>query len=633
MVAVVTGRCIAVRDFAMYRTMPSMDLGPFTLQQVMFLLILAGGLYLFVSERLRIDVSAMLVLLALVVTGILDENQALSGFASEPAIIVAAVFVVSGGLAATGITEHIGQWIGRASGKSESRAIAVTMPAVAAMASFTHHVMVTAMMLPILTRFAKARGLSVSRLLMPMSLAASLGTCLTLVSAPAFLLADNMLERTGAEGLGIFSITPIGIALVVIGVVYMLLARWLLPKRSGSGGDDEYLRLDRYRTELLVTDGSRWSTRPLAELQKTLGDKFRMIGWLRDGRVRRDLGPSSPLISGDVLLVEASADALASLHDDTGLDLYPIAKFTAKTRDGDPGEADDLQLVQAVVAPGSEFIGRSIRELDFSNQFKAVIAGLWRRGADMAPRLADARLREGDLLVLWGRPARFAELATHHGFLMLVPFAGEAKRRQRAPLALAILGVTIIAAVTEWLPVPLAFLLGAVAIVATRCVDIGQAYREIDVRVFVLIAGVIPLGIAMEQTGTAQLLASGLRNVVADWPVLAVLLVLFTMAALLTQILSDSATTVLLGPIAIELAQSLGVAPTPFVVCTALGAVVAFLTPIGHHGNLLILGPGQYRFGDFVRIGVPLTVVVALVSAWMTRWLWLGGPLLPSFGG
>ncbi|MGH8083698.1 MAG: SLC13 family permease [Lysobacter sp.] len=604
-----------------------------TFDQILFLLILAGALYLFISERLRIDVSAMVVLLAMVIAGVLDPEQALSGFASEPAIIVAAVFVISGGLAATGITEHIGQWIGRASGKSEARAIAVTMPAVAAMASFTHHVMVTAMMLPILTRFAKAHGLSASRLLMPMSLAASLGTCLTLVSAPAFLLADNLLERTGAEGLGIFSITPIGIALVFIGIVYMLLTRWILPKRSGKSGDDEYLRLDRYRTELLVVEGSRWSTRPLAELQKVLGDRFRMIGWLREGRMRPDLGASSPLISGDVLLVEASADALASLHDDTGLDLYPINRFGSTTGHDSDEEEDDAQLVQAVVAPGSEFIGRSIRELEFSRQFKAVIAGLWRRGADMAPRLADARLREGDLLVLWGTPSRFSELATHHGFLMLVPFSGEAKRRVRAPLALTILGVTILAAVTEWLPVPLAFLLGAVAMIALRCVDIGQAYREIDVRVFVMIAGVIPLGIAMEQTGTAQLLALGLREVVAGWPVLAVLLVLFTMAALLTQILSDSATTVLLGPIAVELAQSLGVAPTPFVVVTALGAVVAFLTPIGHHGNLLILGPGQYRFGDFVRIGVPLTALIAFVCAWMTRWLWLGGPLLPTFGG
>jgi di/tricarboxylate transporter len=597
------------------------------LDQILFLLILAGGLYLFVSERVRIDVSAMLILLALVVTGVLDGDQALSGFASEPAIIVAAVFVISGGLAATGITEHIGQWIGRASGKSEGRAIAVTMPAVAAMASFTHHVMVTAMMLPILTRFAKANGLSASRLLMPMSFAASLGTCLTLVSAPAFLLADNLLERSGETGLDIFSITPIGLALVVFGVAYMLLARWILPKRTGKSGDDEYLRLDRYRTELLVVKDSRWNTRPLGELQKALGDKFRLVAWLRDDKLRSDLGKGNPLLSGDVLVVEASADALASLHDDPGIMLAPVARYGGKADD------DEAQLVQAVIGPGSEFIGRSIRELEFSRQVQAVIAGLWRRDGGIAQRLSDARLREGDLLVLWGKPGDFADLATHHGFLMLVPFAGEAKRRVRAPLALAILGATVLAAATGWLPAPMAFLFGAVAMVALRCVEIGQAYRSIDVRVYVMIAGVIPLGIAMEQSGTAKLLADALLPLVHDWPTLWILLVMFTAAALLTQVLSDSATTVLLGPIAVALAESLGLPATPFVVCAALGAVVAFLTPIGHHGNLLILGPGQYRFSDFIKIGAPLTVLLAFVCAWMTRWLWLGGPLLPFAGG
>lgn len=596
-----------------------------TFDQVLFLLVLAGGLYLFISERLRVDVTAMLILLALVLTGVLDSRQALAGFASEPAIIVAAVFVISGGMAATGITERIGQWIGRAAGSSESRAVAVVMPTVAALSSFTHHVMVTAMMLPILNRFARSRNMSVSRLLMPMSFAASLGTTLTLVSAPAFLLASHLIERNTGEGLGIFSITPIGLALVVVGVGYMLLARWLLPRHAGEGADDGYMRLDRYRTELLIVEGSRWSTRPLAELQKALGDKFRLLGWLRDGTLRNDLKDSSPLLSGDILLVEASADALASLHDDPGLDLYALARHGGTA--AAPGES--AQLVQALIAPGSEFIGHSVRELDFSRRFNAVIAGLWRRDEQPTGRLADARLRDGDLLVLWGRPAHFAELAAHHGFLMLVPFAGEAKRRVRAPLALAVLGGTVIAAATGWLPVPLAFLLGAVAMVITRCVAIEQAYREIDVRIFVMIAGVIPLGIAMEQTGTADLFARHLFDVVEYWPPLGVLLVMFTMAGLLTQILSDAATTVLLGPIAVALADALGLSPVPFVVCTALGAVAAFLTPIGHHGNLLVLGPGQYRFSDFLRIGLPLTVMIALVSAWMARWLWLDGPFLP----
>ncbi len=602
-----------------------MHINPATWSQIVFGLILLGGLYLFISEKLRVDVTALLILAALVLTGLLDGTQALSGFSSEPAIIVAAVFVISGSLGTTGISERIGRWVEHASGNSESRTIAVVMPLVSLLAAFTHHVMVTAMMLPLLLRHARNRHLPASRLLMPMSLAASLGTTLTLFSAPALLLANDMLQRSGNEGLGIFSVTPIGIALVVIGTGYMLLTRWLLPKRSGQQNDDTYLRLDRYRTELVVVKDGHWCTRPLSELEKALGQRFRLVAWLRDGKRRDDLRASSPLLAGDVLLVEAAADELLSLHDDSGLDLNAIARFggLAGSEDG------HTQLVQAVVAPGSEFIGRSIRELDFARRFHTVIAGLWRRGEEMAERLSDARLREGDLLVLWGNPSRFAELATHHGFLLLVPFAGEAKRRLRAPLALGILGATILAAVTEWLPPQLAFLFGAIAMVVTRCIDVEQAYRSIDTRIFVMIAGVIPLGIAMEQTGTAALLAGGLAHLIAHWPPLAILLVVFSAAALLTQVMSDAATTALLGPIAIAMAQALGLPPAPFVVCTALGAVVAFLTPIGHHGNLLILGPGQYRFSDFLRVGLPLTVLIALVSAWMARWMWMHGPLLP----
>lgn len=592
--------------------------------QLAFGLILIGGLYLFISERLRIDVSALLVLAALVLTGVLAPEQALSGFSSEPAIIVASVFVISGALGATGISEKLGRWMERAAGNDEWRTIAVVMPLVALLAAFTHHVMVTAMMLPLLLRHARNRHLPASRLLMPMSLAASLGTTLTLISAPAFLLANDMLQRAGDEGLGIFSITPIGLALVLMGTAYMLLTRWLLPKRSGEQNDDDYLRLDRYRTELVVVKEGHWCTRPLTDLQKALGQRFRLLGWLRDGVRRDDLGSNSPLLAGDVLLVEAAADELLSLHDDDGLDLNAVARFG-----GCAAGEGKAQLVQAVVAPGSEFIGHSIRELDFARRFHTVIAGLWRRGEQMADRLSDARLREGDLLVLWGRPARFAELASHHGFLMLVPFAGEAKRRLRAPLALTILATTIFAAVTEWVPPQLAFLFGAIAMVATRCIDVEHAYRNIDTRIYVMIAGVIPLGIAMEQTGTAALLAKSLSHLIAHWSPLAILLVMFGFAALLTQVMSDAATTALLGPIAIAMAQLLGLPPAPFVICTALGAVVAFLTPIGHHGNLLILKPGQYSFGDFLRIGLPLTALVGLVSAWMARWLWMNGPLLP----
>ena len=608
---------------------PTMDL-----QQIIFLVILAATLALFISEKLRVDLVAMLALLALTLTGILGPKDALSGFSSEPAIIVAAVFVLSAGLSATGITERIGAAIARAAGGSEWRTIAVVMPATAALAAFTHHVMVTAMMLPMLMQLAREQKLATSRLLMPMSLAASLGTTLTLISAPAFLLANDLLKRSGQPGLDIFAITPIGVVLVVLGTIYMLLGRWLVPKRSGETPQADYLRLERYYTELVVEKDSPWIGKTRGDFEKTFSQRLQVVDWLRHGVRRREQQAESALDAGDVLLVRASPDEIASIKHEPGLALHAVAKYGEQPGQEARNELlGEEQLVQAVVAPHSEFAGRSVSNIDFLRNLGVVVVGLWRKEAWLHGELSEMLLEEGDLLVLWGRQQNFEQLSSHHGFLMLMPFNAKEKSRRRAPLALLIMAASITAAATELLSPQIAFLAGAVAMVLTRCVGIEQAYREIDVRIFVMIAGVIPLGIAMEQTGTAALFAGLLLDHAAEWSPLTLLLVMFSAAALLTQILSDAATTVLLAPIALALAESLGLPPVPFVVCTAVGAVASFLTPIGHHGNLLILNPGQYTFGDFLRVGVPLTALIAFATAWMARWMWLDGPLLPALGG
>ncbi len=605
-------------------------------QQLLFLVILAVTLALFVSEKLRVDLVAMLAMLALTLTGILNPREALSGFSSEPAIIVAAVFVLSAGLAATGITDRIGQAIGRAAGGSEWRTIAVVMPATAALAAFSHHLMVTAMMLPILMRLAREQKLAASRLLMPMSLAASLGTTLTLISAPAFLLANDLLKRSGQDGLEFFAITPIGAVLVLLGTVYMLLGRWLVPKRSGESSSDSYMRLERYYTELVVDEDSPWIGQTYEAFRTHFGERLQVVNWLRHGVRRPRQRADSPLQRGDVLLVRASPDEIASIKDEPGLSLHAVVKYGEQPRE-DARKTELLgeeQLVQAVVAPHSEFVGRSVASIDFLHTLGVVVVGLWRKEGWLHGELSEVVLEEGDLLVLWGRQNIFGKLAQHHGFLMLMPFEAHQRSRRRAPLALAIMVASVAAAATGWLTPQIAFLSGAVAMIITRCVGVERAYEEIDVRIYVMIAGVIPLGMAMEKTGTAAWFADILGRHAAHWSALTLLLVMFASAALLTQILSDAATTVLLTPIALAMAQALGEPPTPFVICIAMGAVASFLTPIGHHGNLLILNPGQYTFGDFLRVGAPLTALIALATAWMARWMWLGGPLLPfGWGG
>ncbi len=273
--------------------------------------------------------------------------------------------------------------------------------------------------------------------------------------------------------------------------------------------------------------------------------------------------------------------------------------------------------------PRSEFAGRTVGDIDFFRTLGVVVVGLWRKQSYLVKELSEVRLEEGDVMVLAGPPERLAQLRQHRGVLMMVPFEARQRWRHRAPVAIAIMLAVVAFAALDWFPTPMVFLAGAVAMVIAGCVSIEQAYSEIDVRIYVMIAGVIPLGTAMEHTGTARLLAEPLLAVASGWPVLMLLALMFGVAALLTQILSDAATTVLVGPIAIAIATALHLDPTPFVVCAALGAVASFLTPIGHHGNLLILNPGRYTFGDFIRVGLPLTILLCFVSAWMARALWL----------
>jgi di/tricarboxylate transporter len=410
----------------------------------------------------------------------------------------------------------------------------------------------------------------------------------------------------------------------------MSLNRWILPKKKARADEADYLRLDRYYTELIVERKSRWIGQPMADFNRYYDTRLEVVEWLRDGVPQHNRNRGSVLREGDVLFVSATPDEMVSVESEPGLALHAVHKYGEMSE----GEFDDSpQLVQVVVAPHSPFIGETIAAVDFLKSFGVIVVGMWRRQAWIRDRLSQVQLREGDLLVLRGTPDHFSKLASHPGFLMMVPFSGRPRRRQHALRAVLIIVLAVAAAASGIVPAQMAFLGGAVGLILTGCVSVDHAYREIDVRIYVMIAGVIPLGLGMEKTGTAAFLADQLQSLTAGWSPFGVMVALYWGAALVTQILSDAATTVLLGPISLALALALGLPPQPFIVCTALGAVTAFLTPIGHHGNLLILNPGQYTFGDFFRIGVPLTICISLISAWLAQWLWLGGPLLPGWLG
>ena len=584
--------------------------------ELVFFAILLASFALLVSERLRNDLVALLIVLSLAVAGVLKPAEALAGFASEPAIVVAAIFVLSAAVHRTGLADALGRWIGRWAGRGLTRTISVVMPSVALLSAFTHHLTTTAVMLPVTLELSREHRLPASKLLMPLSFAASLGTTITIIGAPAFLIASGVLQQAGRAGLSVFSVAPIGLALTAAGTLFVLLiGQRLLPERKGVEDAGSRFRLDDYFTEITVREASRLAGRSVADVEADDGRHLRVVGLVRDGRRVRQPLAAQAVRPGDVLLVRTTPEQLVAMRDEADVELHPVTQYRPADHDARREDDAGAHLVQAVVAPGSDFVGRTIADVDFRRRYGVLVLGLWRQQGWLEEEIARTRLRAGDVLVLQGDDGALARVSTDPGILMIVPFHGEARQRRRAPVAAAVVIATVALAATNALSIEMAGLAGAVAMVLTGCLTAGQAYRAIDARIYVFIAGAIPLGAAMRTSGAADRVAGWLQAALGDWGQTAVLLALFAIVAVVTQFVSDAATTALFAPVAAALAAGLGHAPEPYVVTVAVASVVAFLTPIGHHGNLLVYGPGGYRFVDFVRVGAPLTVVCGIVVA------------------
>ena len=595
--------------------------------EVAFFAILVAAIVLLVTERLRTDMVALLIVLALVVTGVLSSGEALAGFSSEPAIVIACIFVLSGAFEVTGLSESLGAWIGRLAGRSLTRMLAVSMTGLALFSAVTHHVTVTAVALPVGLRLAKERGVPPSKLLMPLALASSLGTTITIIGTPSFLVASELLRQAGRPGLGVVSMAPIGLAISAIGIVYTLVAgRFLLPARKGTADAASRFRLEDYFTEVHVLPDSPAVGKTIEALRSQQKLTFAVVGWLRNGH-RRTALPDQVLEDDDVLLVRTTPEELVAIRQTPGLELEPVVQYEERTPTAaTEGSADDLpeQLVQAIVAPNSSLVNRTVGEVDFRHRYGALVLGLWRKRGFLTEQLAQTRLRPGDVLVLQGNDDALARVSENRDFLMMVPFQGDVRRPRHALLAGLIMLATIVVASFDWLTLATAALAGAVAMVLTRCLTARQAYRAIDVRMYVFIAGAIPLGTAMQKSGAADLIAGGLKGAVGGWNETVILLGLFLLVGVIVQFMgSDSATTALLGPLAIALAGALGRAPEAFIMTVAIASVTVTLTPMSHH-NLIIYAPGGYRFFDYTRLGAPLTLILATVVAFLAPMVWPG---------
>lgn len=596
--------------------------------QFTLIVILIGSVILLFTEWIRIDLTAILIILALSLTGVLKSDDALSGFSSEPAILLAAVFVLNGGLYYTGLSERLGTLIKRLAGNSLERAVAVVMPSVALLSAFTHHVTITALMLPPMLKLSRENDIPASKLLMPLSFAASLGTAITIIGAPAFLIADGLLKQAGSPGLGVFSIAPIGLTISLAGTIFfLLLGRFLLPSHHSSDDSTDHFRLEGYFTELVLLPNSSLIGKTIREIENEQTTDFKVSAWYRGERSRNRPFGSKKTQEGDVLVIRTNPDKIATIEKERGIAIRPLEKYKESFSPAqENGNKEDFasRLVQSVIAPRSELIGKRIGQVDFLQNYGVIIVGVWRGKGSLRTKLSRVRLREGDVLVLTGDDNGLKRISHDQSFLMLVPFKGESKPLHKARLAAVIMIVSTIVAALNIIPVEIALLAGAAVMILSGCISMSQAYQSIDTRIFVFIAGAIPLGLAMQTTGTAQLMAGWLQGLVHSWDIHWILFAFFIITGLATQIMSDSATTALFAPIAIALAQGLGLPPEPLVVTVAMASVTSFFTPIGHHGNLLIYGPGGYQFADFLRVGIPLTLIVAAIVTVLAPMIWGG---------
>lgn len=581
--------------------------------------VLAATLALFVWGRWRYDVVALLALLALLATGVLPVAQAFDGFSHPAVITVAAVLVLSRGLQNAGLVDAAVRLLAPLKGRMVAQLVAQTT-LVALLSAFMNNVGALALMLPVALRQAYRDGYSPAIALMPLAFGSLLGGLTTLIGTPPNIIVSSYRARELGDGYGMFAFAPVGLVVAVAGVAFVALLGWrLLPAdRRGSVDQSSLFDVADYVTELRVVDGSDLIGQALRQVEALVEDAdVSVIGVVRDGG--RRLAPSGyeRIRAGDVLVVEADAAALKALLSASDLRLEEDKAISR----GDLGD-DEVAVNEVIVGPGSSLEGRTPRALRLRNRYHVNLLAVARHGRRVERRLSDVRFQTGDVLLLQGPRERLAELTREQRLLPLAERDVSVTKPRQLLLTLSLLGAAVAAVVTGLAPAHVAFVAAAVAMVLLQVLGRDEPYRAIDWPVIVLLAALIPVGTALEVTGGTALLADGVLALAGGLGPVWVLVVLMVATMLLSDLINNNATAVLMAPLAIDLAQRLEVSLDPLLMAVAIGASCAFLTPIGHQSNTLVLKPGGYRFGDYWRLGLPLELIIVAVSVPMILVVW-----------
>ncbi len=582
--------------------------------QWLVLFILAAAVILFIIDRIRVDIVALLTLVSLVLTGLLTPAQAFSGFASPAVVTVWAVFIISGALYHSGVADLLAEFILRRAGSSPRRLMLIIMVVVGFLSAFMNNIGAVAILMPAVIAICRQVKISPSKMLMPMAFAALLGGNMTLIGTPPNILAADILDRYSAiETFQFFDYFPVGIVSLVAGIIYMVFFGWkILPDREPMAS---HFPVREYVTEARVRDDSPWVDKSVVETEAS--DRFD-INILQIRHKGQEIEPETNyrLCEGDVLLMEGH------LNDIVEVSRRARLRLLQDWGHDDNEHPQNLALAEIALTPASRREGQTLKDMDFRNRYGLSVLAIRHKGREYTSYLGEVPLTLGDELLVQGPKDRILVLHENPNFLVLDTSPLDLKRTEKIPLVLGILVIVLSAITARWIDPATALLVGALAMVLTGVLTMEDAYRAIDWQAVFLIAGLLPLGAAMEATGTARFLAMEIILLLGGWGNLAVLGGLFILTSILTSFISNAATTVLMVPIAISAALSLEVDPRPLVMATVLAASTSFMTPVGHQVNVIILGPGDYRFGDYTRVGIGLTFMVFLVTIFFLPLVW-----------
>ena len=596
------------------------------------LVLLASAIVMFAINKPRLDAVALIMLVALPFTGVLTVNEALSGFSDANIVLIAALFVIGDGLVRTGVAQLLGDWLIAKAGKSEVRLIVLLMMVVCGLGATMSSTAVTAIFIPVALRIAQSTGISPGRLMMPLSFAALISGMMTLVATAPNLVVNSELERHGVEGFRFFSFTPFGLPVLVLGIAYMCFARRWLPaqgdhktssRASFSAWIDEY-KLAGRESRLRIMDGSPLAGENLENLKLRGVSGANIVAIERSRRFTTEtLRPSAKteLRTGDILLIDLSpsSEDIQSLRAQYHLEELPLTGAYFSDR------SQEIGLAEVLLPPTSELVGETLVEAEFRTRFGLTVIGLGRGGRALTGDLLKETLHTGDTLLLVGPWKEIERLRGDTTKMVIMNLPAEIDERLPAPgralQALICLAIVIALMVSGIVPNVQAALIGCLLMGLFGCIDFASAYRSIDWKTIVLIVGMLPFSIALERTGGVDLAAEGLKELTAGAGVRFVLATLFVITAMLGMFISNTATAILMGPVALAVAFDLNVSPYPFAMIVALAASTAFMTPVSSPVNTLVVTPGRYTFGDFVRIGVPFSIVVMIVCVILVPWL------------